>query len=196
MTITNKDIQSLREKTGVGMMDCKKALEKAKGDLDKAEEVLRKQGAVKALKKAERTASQGVISSYIHAGGKVGVLLELNCETDFVARNEQFQNLVHDLCLHVAASSPLYVSSSDISTEVLDKEKEIYREQILAEGKPANIVDKIVEGKISKFYGEVCLLNQPFVKNPDITVDELIQHNIQKIGENIRVGRFTRYQIG
>lgn len=196
MTISSQDIQLLREKTGVGMMDCKRALEKADGDLRKAEEILRKQGAIKAAKKSERTASQGIISSYIHAGGKVGVLLELNCETDFVARNEQFQSLAHDLCLHIAAASPLYISSGDIPSDVLQKEKEIYKEQILTEGKPDNIVDKIVEGKLAKFYEEVCLLNQPFVKNPDITIEQLIQQAIQKINENIRVGRFSRYQIG
>ncbi|EKD56694.1 MAG: hypothetical protein ACD_58C00120G0017 [uncultured bacterium] len=195
MSITTKDIQELREKTGVGMMDCKKALEEAGGDINKAEELLRKQGAIKAAKKADRSANQGIITSYIHAGGKVGVLLELNCETDFVAKNEQFQVLAHDICLHIAASAPLYVSAKDISQEVIDKEKEIYKEQASAEGKPSNIVDKIVEGKLAKFYEEVCLLNQPYIKDQDQTIEELIQSAIQKIGENIVVAKFARYQI-
>lgn len=196
MSITTKDIQELREKTGVGMMDCKKALEEANSNLDKAEELLRKQGAIKAAKKAERSANQGIITSYIHAGGKVGVLLELNCETDFVARNEQFQNLAHELCLHIAASSPLYVSSNDVPEDILNKEKEIYKEQVLAEGKPSNIVDKIVEGKLAKYYEETCLLNQLFVKDQDKTVEQVIQGAVLTIGENIKVARFTRYQIG
>lgn len=196
MTIKVSDIQELRSITGVGMMDCKKALEEAGGDLVKAEDILRKQGAIKAAKKAKRSTSQGIITSYIHAGGKVGVLLELNCETDFVARNEQFQALAHELCLHIAAANPLYISQKNISEEVLNKEKEIYKEQVSTESKPSNIVDKIVEGKLAKFYEEVCLLNQPYIKDQDQTIEELIQSAIQKIGENIVVAKFTRYQIG
>lgn len=194
--VTTHDIQNLRTKTGVGMMDCKKVLEEAKGDLEKAEELLRKHGAIKAAKKAERTANQGIVASYIHAGGKVGVLLELNCETDFVAKNGQFQNLAHELCLHIAAADPLYISSTDVPEEILTKEKEIYREQLSGEKKPADIIDKIIEGKLQKYYQEVCLLNQPFVKDQDKTVEEVIQAIIQTTGENIKVGRFTRYQIG
>jgi len=196
MAITATEIQKLRAKTGVGILDCKKALEEANGDIEKAEELLRKQGAIKAAKKAERTANQGIITSYIHAGGKVGVLIELNCETDFVARNEQFQNLAHDLCLHIAASSPIYVLPEEVPQEIIDKEKEIYREQLSIEGKPENIINSILDGKLNKYYEEVCLIKQGFVKNPDVTIEQLLQESILKIGENIQIRRFVRYQIG
>lgn len=178
------------------MMDCKSALTEANGDIEKAIDVLRKKGLSSAAKKAGRVATEGVVASYIHAGGKIGVLVEVNCETDFVARTDQFGELVKDIAMHIAAAEPRYVGREEVTSDDIEKEREILREQALASGKPAAVVDKIVEGRISKFYSEVCLLEQPFVKDPDTTVGDLITAKIAKIGENIKVRRFVRYRLG
>jgi len=187
-------VKKLREKTGVGIMTCKEALREAGGDMDKAIEILRKKGETKALKHAGRTASEGLIASYVHFGDKIGVLVEVNCETDFAAKSKDFKELVKDLTMHIAASSPLYIKREDVPNEVIAKEKEIFKAQV--QGKPENAIEKIVEGKMEKFYKEACLLEQPFVKNPDITVKEHVISYIAKIGENILVRRLTRYQVG
>ena len=196
MEINAKMVKELREKTGAGMMDCKNALTEAKGDMDQAIVILRKKGLASAQKKATRIAAEGMIGHYIHAGGKLGVLVEVNCETDFAARNEQFQALVKDIAMHIAAQNPLYVKRDDVSAEVLEKEREIYREQARGSGKPANIVDKIAEGKLESYYEMVCLYDQKFVKDPNITVQELINNAVAKIGENIQVRRFARFKTG
>jgi len=196
MEINAKFVKELREKTGAGMMDCKNALVESKGDMEQAVVVLRKKGLASAQKKATRIAAEGMIGHYIHAGGKLGVLVEVNCETDFAARSEDFQSLVKDIAMHVAAQSPLYVKREDVPTEVLDAEKEIYREQARASGKPANIVDKIAEGKLESYYQMACLYDQQFVKDPNITVKDLINNAIGKIGENIQVRRFARFKTG
>lgn len=196
MQITAQMVKDLREKTGLGMMDCKNALVEASGDSDKAIENLRKKGALKAAKREGRATSEGRIGSYIHMTGKIGVLLELNCESDFVAKTDEFAALIKDLCMQVAASSPRWVSPEDVPEDVVTKEKEIYMSQAREAGKPEKMLDKIAEGKLKKFYSEVCLLDQPFVKNPDQTVGELIQEKIAKLGENITVGRFVRMQLG
>lgn len=196
MEINAAEVKALRERTGAGVMDCKKALQEAEGDMDKALRILREKGLAGAKKKAGRSAADGVIDAYIHLNNRVGVLLEVNCETDFVARNEVFRSMVHDIAMHIAASSPLYVSAQDIPPEVLEQEKEIYRKRALQEGKPEKVVDKIVEGRLKKFYEEVCLLDQPFIKEPEITVGELVQRTIAAVGENIVVRRFVRYQLG
>lgn len=196
MEINAAQVKALREKTGAGVMDCKKALQEAEGDVDKALRILREKGLAGARKKAGRTAAEGIIDAYIHLNNRVGVLLEVNCETDFVARNETFRSMVHDIAMHIAASAPLYVSAEDVSPEVLEQEREIYRKRALEEGKPEKVVDKIVEGRLKKFYEEVCLLDQPFVKEPEITVGELVQRTIAAVGENIVVRRFVRYQLG
>ena len=190
------EVKKLREQTGAGMMEAKKALLEAGGDVPKAIEVLRKKGMMKAQAKAERSTKQGIVESYIHGEGRIGVLLEVNCETDFVARNQDFRNLVHDLVLHVAASSPLFISRTDVPAAVVEKEKEIYSAAAVAEGKVGNIVEKIVAGRVEKFFEEVCLLEQPFVKDPDISVQDLITQKVAVIGENIQVRRFTRYVLG
>jgi len=190
------EVKKLREQTGAGMMEAKKALLEAGGDVPKAIEVLRKKGMMKAQAKAERSTKQGIVGSYIHGEGRIGVLLEVNCETDFVARNQDFRNLVHDLVLHVAASSPLFISRTDVPAAVVEKEKEIYSAAAVAEGKVGNIVEKIVAGRVEKFFEEVCLLEQPFVKDPDISVQDLITQKVAVIGENIQVRRFTRYVLG
>jgi len=190
------EVKKLREQTGAGMMEAKKALLEAGGDIPKAIEVLRKKGMMKAQAKAERSTKQGIVESYIHGEGRIGVLLEVNCETDFVARNQDFRNLVHDLVLHVAASSPLFISRTDVPAAVVEKEKEIYSAAAVAEGKVGNIVEKIVAGRVEKFFEEVCLLEQPFVKDPDISVQDLITQKVAVIGENIQVRRFTRYVLG
>ena len=187
-------VKKLREKTGVGMMTCKEALREAGEDINKAVEILRKKGEMKAVKHAGRTAKEGIVGSYIHLGGKIGVLVEVSCETDFAAKSKDFKELVKDLTMHIAASNPLYVKLEDVPTEVIAKEKEIFSAQV--QGKPANVVEKIVDGKIEKFYKEVCLLEQPFVKNPDISVKEHIVTHVAKIGENVFVKRFARYQVG
>ncbi|MGM0367379.1 MAG: translation elongation factor Ts [Actinomycetota bacterium] len=196
MKIKADQVKELREKSGVGMMDCKKALVETEGDMEKAEKYLKEKGLAKASKKAARATKEGIIDSYIHLGAKVGVLLEVNCETDFVAKNELFQKFVHDLCLHIAALAPLYVSKDEVPDEIVEKEKDIYVKQALNEGKPKKIVDKIAEGKMKKYYEEYCLLEQPFVKDNDIIVGELVKQHIAKIGENINIRRFTRYVLG
>ncbi|WP_456341469.1 translation elongation factor Ts [Thermovibrio sp.] len=194
--ITTQMIKELREKTGAGIVDCKKALVEAGGDIEKAVEILRKKGAAKAAKKAERATAEGAVFSYIHGGGKVGVLVELNCETDFVARNETFKELGHEIAMQIAAMSPEYVSKEEVPAEVIEKEKEVLREQALAEGKPEHIVEKIVEGRLAKFYSEKCLLEQPWIKDDSKTIKDLITDYITKLGENIKVRRFARFEVG
>lgn len=188
-------IVKLRSLTGAGIVDCQKALQEGGGDFDKAVELLRKKGQKVAANKQERETKEGLIYAYIHGGGRVGVLLELLCETDFVARNDEFKQLAHDIALHIAAMNPLVVSPSDISAETLEKEREIYREQMKDEKKPAEILEKIIEGKLSKYYQEACLLSQQFVKDDSLTIQGLIERVIGKIGENIKVGRFSRYSL-
>jgi elongation factor Ts len=194
--ITAKDVSDLRQRTGAGMMDCKAALEETGGDLDAAVELLRKKGMAKADKRAGRTASEGQISSYIHHNGKIGVLVEVNCETDFVARTDDFKNLVKSIAEHIAAAAPLAVDKSQIPAEKIDQERRIFVEQVKASGKPANLVDKIVEGKLEAFYKEVCLLNQSWVRDDKKTVGELVKETSAKTGENIQVRRFSRFQMG
>ncbi len=196
MEVSASLVRELREKTGAGIMDCKKALAETGGDIEKAVAYLRQKGLAAASKKAGRAATEGLVGSYIHAGGKIGVLVEVNCETDFVARNEEFKSLVKDIAMHIAAANPLYVRRDDISSELIEKERAIYRAQALESGKPEKIVDKIVDGKIDKFCSEITLMEQPFVKNPDITIEELIREAIAKIGENITVRRFARFHVG
>jgi elongation factor Ts len=177
-------------------MDCKAALTEAQGDMEKAIDVLRKKGMASAAKKAGRVTAEGAVGSYIHAGGKIGVLVEVNCETDFVARTDGFQELLRDVAMHIAAAEPRFVSRDEVTADVLEREREIYREQAAASGKPANVVERIVEGKMEKFYSEHVLLEQPFVKNPDLTVGQLVTERIGKLGENIQVRRFVRYKLG
>jgi len=196
MEIKAELVKELREKSSAGMMDCKKALVESNGDIKKAEEILKEKGLAKASKKAYRATKEGIIDSYIHIGSKIGVMLEVNCETDFVARNEMFKNFVHDIALHITAAAPLYVSKEDVPQEVLDKEKELYRKQALNEGKPEKIIDKIAEGKLKKYYEENCLLEQLFVKDNDVKIGNLLKQNIAKIGENIVIKRFVRYILG
>jgi elongation factor Ts len=196
MEITAANVKDLREKTGAGMMDCKNALVEAKGDMEGAIVVLRKKGLASAQKKASRIAAEGMIGHYIHAGGKLGVLLEVNCETDFAARSADFQALVKDIAMHIAAQNPLYVRREDVPAEELIKEKEIYKDQARASGKPEHIIDKIAEGKLESYYQMSCLYDQAFVKDPNLTVEQLINNAVGKIGENIRVRRFTRYKTG
>lgn len=192
--ISSALVKQLREKTNAGMMDCKKALEEAAGDLEKAETLLRQKGIAGASKKASRTAKEGIIAAYIHMQGKVGVLIEVNCETDFVAKNDLFRDFVKDLTLHIAAAQPLYISREEVPSHLLDKEREIYAAQVT--GKPPQIVEKIVAGKIDKFYSTICLLEQPFVKDPNITIQDLLKSKIAQLGENIVIRRFTRYMVG
>jgi len=196
MNISAALVKELREKTGAPMMDCKQALAESKGDVEGAIVYLRKKGIATAAKKAARVTSEGSVASYIHAGGKIGVLLEVNCESDFVARNEIFQGLVHDVAMHIAASDPKFVRKEDVTAVDFEREKEIYRAQAASTGKPANVVEKIVEGKMSKFYEEVCLLDQPFIKDQAISVGQLIASTIGKLGENISVRRFARFKVG
>jgi elongation factor Ts len=196
MEISAKLVKDLREKTGLGMMDCKKALQETKGDMDKAIDYLRTKGALKAAKREGRATSEGRIGSYIHTNGKIGVLVELKCESDFVAKTDQFATLNKDLCMQVAASAPRWVSPEDVPAEVVAKEKEIYMTQAKEAGKPDKMLDKIAEGKLKKFYSEVCLLEQNFVKEPDKTVGNLIKEYIAQLGENISIGRFVRFQLG
>lgn len=178
------------------MMDCKRALVESEGNLDTAVDFLRKQGMATAARKAGRHASEGVVGSYIHAGGQIGVLIEINCETDFVARTDDFQALVKDVAMHVAAADPRFVGRDEVTEEILDQEREIYREQALQTGKPENVVDRIVDGKMEKFFAETVLLEQPFVKNPDLTVQEMVAEKIGKLGENIQIRRFSRFRVG
>jgi len=189
-------IKELRQRTGAGVVECKKVLQETGGDVDKAVELLRKRGAAKAEKKAGRATAQGVIASYIHAGGKAGALVEVNCETDFVAMTEDFQNLAREIAMQVVAMSPKYVSPEEVPDEVIQKEKEILREQAISEGKPENVVEKVVEGRFAKFLAENCLLEQPWIKDSTKTVEDLINEYIAKLGENIKVKRFCRFQIG
>ncbi len=191
-----KLVKELREKSGAGMMDCKKALVATDGDVQKAMEYLREQGLAATNKKSGRIAAEGVVESYIHMGGKIGVLVEINCETDFVAKNESFRAFAKDVAMHIAAANPTYVSKEEVPAEEVEHEKEILRHQALNEGKPEKIVDKMVEGRIGKFYKEICLLEQPFVKNPDITIEELVKEQIMTIGENVKIRRFARFQMG
>ncbi|KGG80832.1 translation elongation factor Ts [Caloranaerobacter azorensis] len=195
MAVTASMVKELRERTGAGMLDCKKALVEANGDLEKAVEILRKKGLSKAAKKAGRIAAEGIVDSYIH-GGRIGVLVEVNSETDFVAKNEEFKQFVRDIAMQIAAQSPRYVSREDVPAEVIEKEKEILRQQALNEGKPEHIVEKMVEGRLEKFYKEVCLLEQPFIKDPDVTIKDILTEKIAKIGENIKIRRFVRYEVG
>ena len=196
MEISAQLVKQLRDRTGAGMMECKKALVEAKGDLAEAEVVLRKQGIASAGKKASRTTKQGVIGNYIHPGSQLGVLIEVNCESDFVARTDDFIELVHDIAMHIAAADPRYIRKEDVAAEVLDKEREIARARAVLEGKPEKILDRIVEGRIAKFYEEVCLLDQPFVKEATLTVEQLVKTKIAKLGENIAVSRFVRFKVG
>ena len=193
---TTEDIVKLRKRTNAGMMDCKNALTETDGDLDKATEWLREKGIAKAAKKTDRIAAEGLVYSYIHMGGKIGVLVEVNCETDFVSRSESFVALCKDIALHIAAAKPLYVNQSEVPTDVLNHEKEILRAQALNEGKPANIVDKMIDGRVKKFYEEVCLLDQPFVKDPSKTITDIVNEAVLTIGEKISIRRFTRYEMG
>lgn len=194
--VNPKQVKQLRDKTGAGFMDCKKALEQTDGNIDKAITILREKGIAKAAKKSSRAAAEGVVSSYIHGDGRIGVLLEVNCETDFAARNEEFQRLVKDIAMQIAAANPRYIKTEDVPGDVVEKEKNILRAQAVNEGKPEHIADKIVEGRIRKFYEQVCLLEQPFIKDPDKKVSEYIMEKIAVIGENINVRRFTRYERG
>ncbi|MBN2361810.1 MAG: translation elongation factor Ts [Deltaproteobacteria bacterium] len=196
MEVTAKMTSELRTKTGAGMMDCKNALVAAAGDMEKAVDWLRQKGLATAQKKSARVASQGTVHAYIHAGGKIGVLLEVNCETDFAARSDRFQELVHDIAMHIAASAPQYVRRDEVSKDHLEREREVYRAQAKEQGKPDKIIDKIVDGKVEKFFADVCLLEQPFVKDPDKTIEELVKEQIGTIGENISVRRFVRFQLG
>jgi elongation factor Ts len=196
MEPTATAIKDLREKTGAGIMDCKRALAECNGDLQAAIDYLRRKGLAAAAKKAGRVASEGLVGSYIHAGGKIGVLVELNCETDFVARTAEFQGLLKDVAMQIAAANPRYISREDVSDAELEREREIYRRQALEAGKPPHVADKIVQGKIDRFYSEVCLMEQPFIKDPDKRVSDIIQEAIARLGENIRVRRFTRYHLG
>jgi len=192
--IDPKVVKQLREKTNAGMMDCKRALEEANGDLARAETILRMKGIATASKKASRATKEGIVASYIHLQGKVGVLVEVNCETDFVAKNENFRSFVKDITLHIAAAHPLYVSRQDVPGKLIEAEREIYKAQV--KGKPANVTEKIVDGKLDKFYSTVCLLEQGFIKNPDVTIKDLLSAKIAELGENIVIRRFTRYLVG
>lgn len=194
--VTAAAVQDLRQRTGAGMMDCKKALVETDGNIDKAIEFLRKKGISSADKKAGREAKQGSVSSYIHGDGRIGVLVEVNCETDFVARNENFQQFCRDICMQVAATAPGYLNPESVTQADIDREKEVLKEQARAEGKPDNVVEKIVEGRIRKFYEEHCLTKQAFVKNPDISIEEYTKETIAKIGENIVIRRFVRFELG
>jgi elongation factor Ts len=196
MEISAQQVKELRDTTGAGMMDCKKALLESGGDMEKAVAFLRKQGLSKAAKKADRTANEGIIYSYIHPGNKLGVLVEINCETDFVARTEDFQNFAKDIAMQVAAASPLVVERGQLDPDLVEKEKEIYKTQALNDGKPEKVVDKIVDGRLEKYYQEVVLLDQPFIKDQDLFVKDLLTNAIGKMGENIKIKRFARYRLG
>lgn len=196
MEITVKEIKKLRDRTSVGLMDCKKALKEAKGDMDEAVQILRKKGIAKAEKKAEREASEGIIYSYIHPGAKLGVLLELSCETDFVARNDKFSDLAKKIAMHIAATDPLALDKESLDPEIVEQEKEVYTEQAEKAGKPEKIISKIVEGRLNKFYEENCLLNQPLVMDEDTTIEQMINDAVMSFGENIFISRYTRYKIG
>ncbi len=194
--ITAQKVKELRERSGAGMMDCKSALQEAGGDLEQAEIVLRKRGIASATKKASRATLQGLVGTYVHPGAQLGVMVEVNCESDFVARTEDFQQLVHDVAMQIAAADPRFIRKEDVTADVLEKEKEIQRARVIAEGKPPQVADKIVEGRMSKFYEEICLYEQPFIKDNSLTIGQLIATRIAKTGENISVSRFCRYKIG
>lgn len=196
MAVTASAVKELREKTGAGMLDCKKALDETDGNIEKAAELLREKGLAAAAKKGGRVATEGVVEAYIHAGGRIGVLVEINCETDFVGKTEQFREFARDIAMQIAAASPRYVRREEVPSEDIEKEKEILRAQALNEGKPEKIVDKMVEGRINKFYEEFCLMDQGFIKDPDKTVDTLLREKISTIGENISIRRFVRYELG
>ncbi|MBA3029690.1 MAG: translation elongation factor Ts [Desulfobacteraceae bacterium] len=195
-TISAAMVKQLREKSGAGMMDCKVALKECDGDMEKASDYLRKKGLATAAKRAGRAMSEGLIHAYIHTGGKIGVLVEVNCETDFVAKSDDFQEFVKNVAMHIAATNPVGITSADVPPEVVEKEKEIYRAQALESGKPQQMVDKIAEGKLNKFFKDSCLLNQQYVRDPQISIQDLLNGLIAKIGENITIRRFVRYQIG
>ena len=196
MAITAAQVKELREATGVGMMECKKALTECDGNMEKAMEWLRKKGIASAEKKAGRVAAEGVVESYIHMGGRIGVLIEVNCETDFVAKTPEFKSFVRDIAMHIAAANPSFLDRTEVPNETLDQEREILRAQALNEGKPEKIVDRMVEGRVEKFYKENCLVDQPFVKNPDMTIAQYVNERIQQTGENIKIRRFVRYEMG
>ncbi|HET9767950.1 MAG TPA: translation elongation factor Ts [Thermoanaerobaculia bacterium] len=196
MSVTPQMVKELRERTGAGMMDCKNALLEANGEMERAVDVLRKKGLASAAKKAGRVTAEGAVGSYIHAGGKIGVLVEVNCETDFVARTDDFQELVKDIAMHIAAADPRFVRREEVTEDVLVRERAVQREKTLAEGKPEKVVDKIVEGRMEKFFAEHVLLEQPFVKDPDKTVQDLVNAKVAKIGENVQVRRFSRFKLG
>ena len=196
MSISAQVVKELREKTGAGMMDCKKALVDSKGDMEKAVDFLRKSGIAKAEKKGSRDVKEGIVYSYIHHGGRLGVLVEVNCETDFVAKTDGFKELVHNIAMQIAATNPVAVSSKDISEDLIEKEKEIFTAQAKDSGKPDNIIEKIVEGRVQKYFQEVCLVEQPFIKDPDKRVGDLITETVATLGENITIGRYIRYAVG
>jgi elongation factor Ts len=194
--ITAALVKQLRERTGAGMMECKKALVEAKGNLEEAEVLLRKWGIASASKKSSRSTKQGLIGTYIHAGGQLGVMVEIGCESDFVARTDDFKELVHDISMHIAATDPRFIRKEDVTQEVIDKERDIQRDRAIHEGKPPAVAEKMVEGRMNKFYEEICLLEQPFVKEPTMTVGQLVKTKIAKLGENITVARFIRFKVG
>ena len=196
MQIDAKAVKALREKTGAGMMDCKKALQETGGDEEKAVDILREKGLAAAARRADRTANQGIVDSYIHLGGKIGVLVEVNCETDFVARNDEFRDFVKNICLQVAAANPDYLTREDVPQDIIDKETQIIKAQALNEGKPEKVIDKIVEGRLNKFCREHCLLDQAYIKDEDRTISDLLTELIAKIGENIVIRRFSRFEVG
>jgi elongation factor Ts len=194
--ITTEMVKRLRDKTGAGMMDCKAALTESGGDMDKAIEILRKKGLASAAKRAGRATNNGLIGHYIHMGGKVGVLVEVNCETDFVARTDDFQTLAKEVAMHIAAADPKFVRREEIPAEILDKEREIYRAQFAGSGKPANVIEKIVDGKLESYYAQVCLLDQPSVRDPNVTVQQMVSAATAKTGENVTISRFARFKLG
>jgi len=193
----NKDlIRKLRNKTGAGVMDCKQALLEAGGDIQKAQDILREKGSVIAIKRSARETQEGLVSSYVHSGSKLGVLLEVNCETDFVAKTNEFSQLVKELAMQIAAMDPLWIKPEDVPKEVIEKEKEIYKKQAQESGKPEKVIEKIAQGRLEKYFTQVCLLEQPYIKDPELKVKDLITESVTKLGENIRVGRFTRFKVG
>ncbi len=196
MTISAEVVSKLRVQTGAGIMDCKRALQEAEGDFEKAVVILREKGLAAAARKADRVASEGLIGSYVHMGGKLGVLVEVNCETDFVSRTSEFQELVKDISMQIAAANPLYIQRNDISPEVIEKERAIYRTQAMSSGKSEKVLEKIVDGKMEKYYQEVCLMDQPFIKDPNIKIKDYLCQKIAQLGENIVVARFVRYRLG
>jgi elongation factor Ts len=196
MEITAGLVKQLRDATGAGMMECKAALTEAKGNLDEATTILRKRGLAQATKKAGRSTNEGMVGHYIHTGGKIGVLVEVNCETDFVARTDDFQNLTREIAMHIAAANPQYVRREDVPREILDRERDVYRGQMAGQNKPAAVIDKIIDGKLNSFYEQVCLMDQPSIRDPKITIGQIVQAAIAKMGENIAIPRFARFKVG